>query len=346
MVAKCFRGKKKSKYFTKMKCQLVSVIIPVYNRSEVVCETLNSLLAQTYANWECIIVDDGSTDNTIAVLKEYQDKDTRFKVFSRGSAYLKGPSSCRNIGITKAIGDYLMFLDSDDLLDASALQNRVSYFNQYDNEDGLIFTTQMFDLDISNKKEVFNIDPEIQSKYNYLALFLNQKYAWTVMSGIWKKSVFERVQFNDTLVLLEDVVFHIDILFLKDISIKRIHLIDNFYRRPAIYKRDNTHKYLNIYSSFYFIFEKYEALIKAEMLLQTSFSKFYKRVYLSILIENISYFKKKELLNKIKSSCFISFQEKLLLNIISFLYRYKLNHVKGFGIYTIIKFLETKAKIQ
>jgi len=99
-----------------MESSLVSVIIPAYNRADLVEETLDSILNQTYTNWECILVDDGSTDGTIQLLKEYALKDPRFIVLSRDDDRKKGANACRNIGLENAKGDYIIFFDSDDLM--------------------------------------------------------------------------------------------------------------------------------------------------------------------------------------------------------------------------------------
>ena len=69
---------------------LVSVIIPTYNRAHLIGETLDSVLAQTYQNWECIIVDDGSSDDTDEVIGEYVKKDNRFKYYHRPDEHLPG----------------------------------------------------------------------------------------------------------------------------------------------------------------------------------------------------------------------------------------------------------------
>ena len=95
---------------------LISIIIPVYNRAELIGETLDSVISQTYTNWECIIVDDGSTDHTENVVQAYAEKDSRIKFFKRPELRKKGASPSRNFGLEKAKGDYFQFLDSDDLL--------------------------------------------------------------------------------------------------------------------------------------------------------------------------------------------------------------------------------------
>jgi len=104
---------------------LVSIIIPTYNRAHLIGETLDSVLAQTYTNWECIVVDDGSTDNTAEVVQSYQDKDTRFYFHQRPQDRPKGANACRNYGFELSKGEYIQWLDSDDLLGSNKIYKQV-----------------------------------------------------------------------------------------------------------------------------------------------------------------------------------------------------------------------------
>ncbi|MDT0688316.1 glycosyltransferase family 2 protein [Salegentibacter sp. F188] len=94
---------------------IISIIIPTYNRAHIIKETLDSVLHQTFENWECLVIDDGSNDNTKEVIQVYL-QDKRFKYFERPEEREKGACTCRNIGIEKSSGEYIQFLDSDDIL--------------------------------------------------------------------------------------------------------------------------------------------------------------------------------------------------------------------------------------
>lgn len=96
-----------------------SVIIPVYNVEAYLQACLGSVLNQTFEDWEAICVNDGSTDNSAAILEEYGHKDSRFKIFSQSNG---GLSAARNTGLKAAAGDYVLFLDSDDWLEGNALE--------------------------------------------------------------------------------------------------------------------------------------------------------------------------------------------------------------------------------
>lgn len=102
---------------------LVSIIIPTYNRASLIRETLDSVLAQTYANWECIIVDDGSNDNTDEVIGEYVKKDSRFQYHKRPETHKPGGNGARNYGFEVSKGEYINWFDSDDLMTVFFLEN-------------------------------------------------------------------------------------------------------------------------------------------------------------------------------------------------------------------------------
>lgn len=99
-----------------MKPPLVSIIIPTYNRAHLLDETLDSVLDQTYTNWECIVVDDGSTDGTDSLLAKYCENDNRFKYYHRPKDRPKGANTCRNYGFELSEGEYVNWFDDDDVM--------------------------------------------------------------------------------------------------------------------------------------------------------------------------------------------------------------------------------------
>ncbi|TVZ53387.1 glycosyltransferase family 2 protein [Dokdonia sp. Hel_I_53] len=104
---------------------LVSIIIPSYNRATLIGETLDSVLNQTYTNWECIVVDDGSTDHTIEIVRAFAKSDKRFKILERPKNRVKGANACRNFGYENSKGDYINWLDSDDLFSPNKLKEQI-----------------------------------------------------------------------------------------------------------------------------------------------------------------------------------------------------------------------------
>ncbi len=105
-----------------MESPLVSIITPCYNQAQYLPEALDSVLAQTYQNWECIIVNDGSKDNTEEVASLYCTKDKRFKYFYKDNS---GVCDTRNFAVAKSNGKYLIPLDSDDKIGAGYLEDAV-----------------------------------------------------------------------------------------------------------------------------------------------------------------------------------------------------------------------------
>ena len=103
---------------------LVSIILPCYNVVSFLDQSLSDVLNQTYNNWECILIDDGSIDKTASTLKTWQQKDQRFKYFYQDN---QGLSGARNTGLKKAKGDYIYFFDPDDLIDHNTIEDLTSY---------------------------------------------------------------------------------------------------------------------------------------------------------------------------------------------------------------------------
>ena len=106
---------------------LVSIIIPTYNRASLIEETLNSIIDQTFQNWECLVIDDGSTDTTEEVMKKYVCADKRIHYYSKPVDLLRGGNAARNYGFKMSRGEYIHWFDSDDLMDKYNLDKKVLY---------------------------------------------------------------------------------------------------------------------------------------------------------------------------------------------------------------------------
>ena len=117
---------------------LFSVIIPVYNVEKYLRACLDSVLNQTFSDWEAVCVNDGSTDGSAAILREYAAKDNRFLVVEQPNA---GLSAARNTGLKHAVGDYVLFLDSDDWLETNALETLAG---NLDGEDLVCFSGRRY----------------------------------------------------------------------------------------------------------------------------------------------------------------------------------------------------------
>ena len=106
-----------------MNKEKVSIIIPVYNSEKYIGRCIDSILNQTYTNYELILIDDGSTDNSLKILNDYKKKDNRIRVYSQKN---KGVAITRNRGIKLSNGQYICFIDNDDYIENKYLENLVS----------------------------------------------------------------------------------------------------------------------------------------------------------------------------------------------------------------------------
>lgn len=194
----------------------VSIIIPTYNRAHLIEETLDSILNQSFQNWECLIIDDRSTDNTKEILQLYLEKDARLIYIERTSNYSKGPSGCRNMGIDLSMGIYLIFFDSDDIIHPENLQtcfevisNGDYKFCRYDKTpflgrwDGNTFTNETFEIEEFSLKDI--------------AKMVTMEYGFACCTVMWKKSCLNGKLFNEELTYAEEWEFYTRLL-LQDIT--------------------------------------------------------------------------------------------------------------------------------
>lgn len=112
---------------------LISVVIPIFNAESFISEMLDDLISQTYREWEAILVDDGSSDNSIKICESYVLKDNRFSLYKRPKDIPKGGNSCRNYGLELAKGKYIIWFDADDRIAPYCLDQRISFMeaNKY-----------------------------------------------------------------------------------------------------------------------------------------------------------------------------------------------------------------------
>lgn len=103
---------------------MVSIVIPVYNSGDFLRPCVDSIIAQTYNDWELLLVDDGSSDGSELACDEYAKKDVRIKVFHKSN---QGATSARQFGVANARGEWVLFSDSDDILPAGSLEKLVSF---------------------------------------------------------------------------------------------------------------------------------------------------------------------------------------------------------------------------
>ncbi|CAM3670775.1 glycosyltransferase family 2 protein [Flavobacterium chungbukense] len=194
--------------------KLISIIIPTYNRANLIIETLNSIAQQTYKNWECIIIDDGSTDNTEELLAAYLASDNRFQYYKRPKERLKGPNSCRNYGFELSKGDYIKWFDSDDILLPKALE---TISNNFLNHPDLIVSSLQY-IDFNNK--VLNKKHSFRSE-NVIQDYMTAKITYYTFTPTWKRGflILQPNLFDETITNLDDWDFNLRMLYQNPVVI-------------------------------------------------------------------------------------------------------------------------------
>lgn len=235
-----------------------SIIIPCYNIEKYISKTLDSVFNQTFKDFEIILINDGSKDNTGKILDDYSKKDERIRVIHKGN---EGVSEARNIGIKNATGEYIYFLDGDDLIENTLLEraneifknNKIEIFSFAFNmvyENGKIkrrYSEEKYNSQIINSKE-------------FLSLFFNKKIGQHICSFIVKKDIIEnKIFFTKGLERGEDLEFQIKML---------LEGVNLFYDKTAFFKYVNrdgsvvqSKVKLNIFN-FLEVLEKFRKKIK------------------------------------------------------------------------------------
>jgi len=208
---------------------LISVIVPVYNASLFLEGCISSILSQTYSNFELILIDDKSTDNSFDICKKRSKMDSRIKVFQNPQ---KGVSSARNFGINKSNGELVAFIDSDDFVDKDYLE--ALYKNMIENNSDISFCLynkiddcKVININETNLKNVN--DTKLINFDNFLISFLfpligRKKY---VMGCVWRilfKKELIKTFFCDDIVMQEDLLFVLSNIF----NCRKISVVNSY----------------------------------------------------------------------------------------------------------------------
>lgn len=175
----------------------LSIIVPIYNCDKYLEECIESIINQTFKNFELILVDDGSTDNSGSICDFYKDKDKRVRVIHKKNG---GVSSSRNVGINLAIGKYVGFVDSDDIINRNMYKIMLEAINKED-ADICQCKYEYFwneDIDLNEEKENYNytVLSNIEAIDNNFKYDDNQNTAITVLwNKIYKRDLFENLMF-------------------------------------------------------------------------------------------------------------------------------------------------------
>ncbi len=216
---------------------LVSVIIPTFNGARYLEEAVKSVLRQTYKNLECIVVDDGSIDDTREIINKLGSRDSCIKYFYKSNG---GLSSARNFGITKSKGEWIQFLDSDDWLNDDKIRFQLKFFDKFQvdcTEDVVLYS----DYTVVYENEQGNVDNTITQTFGPLSKkqLLQRVLGWYFTADcplhanntLFTKRIFTKNMFYECKTpIFEDLELWIR-LFLQNISFLHTPIVGMYYRR-------------------------------------------------------------------------------------------------------------------
>ena len=190
----------------------LSIVMPVFNHAEELKTMLDSILANTFQDWELLAVDDGSNPDTITLLKEYSAKDGRIKFILRDREP-KGAQTCRNIGLELTKGDFIVFFDSDDFVAPYCLEQRVRELLSHPELDFMVFRSGTF------VDDTFHTEPN-KNNYGYhiynddIAAFSARTLPFIVWNNIYRRTslIEHEIHWDTSLLSLQDAQFNIECL--------------------------------------------------------------------------------------------------------------------------------------
>lgn len=210
---------------------LISILIPTYNRAHLVGETIDSIIAQTYTNWECIIIDDGSTDFTTELLNFYEERDSRIHFYPRPDNRLKGANACRNYGFELSTGEFIHWFDSDDLMAKDNLQEKIDYLLHNIQCNCCISKVLKFQGNFANKNFIIN-DLDLKVENKIYEEYITGRIPILNVTPLWRKRIFDGMDLYDEGILqFQDLDFYSRILYKND----RVGIIN----KELIYVRRN-----------------------------------------------------------------------------------------------------------
>jgi len=201
--------------------------MPIYNRAHLINETIDSIRNQTYTNWECIIVDDHSTDDTWNTLLEIVKLDNRFSIYRRPDHIKKGASACRNYAISKSKGEYIQFFDSDDIMHPEHLKSKVENIG---NEDLVICKLKSF-TGTFNKDLFFFKSESLKDTQDVFQDFVTGSLPIMMVAPLWKKdAILKHLPFREDMKVFVDHEIYARALFkIKPMRLK-LYLFSYLYQ--------------------------------------------------------------------------------------------------------------------
>jgi glycosyltransferase involved in cell wall biosynthesis len=180
----------------------VTIIIATYNRAHFIEETLQTIKNQSLYDWECLIIDDGGTDNTKEVVTPFLKQDRRFQFLKRPERYKKGLPGCRNYGLDLAKSDYIIFFDDDDIVHQDNLRTCLEIIKK-NNVDFCHYKKMSFEV----QKPIPKTNPiKIVKSLTKADIekVVTQEIGLASCTILWKKHCFDKLRFNENLLYAEE----------------------------------------------------------------------------------------------------------------------------------------------
>ena len=188
----------------------VTIIMATYNRAHFIVETLQTIINQSFANWECLIIDDGGADNTIAVITPILKQDPRFQFLKRPDTYKKGLPGCRNYGLDIAKGEYIIFFDDDDIVHPQNLKTSLEVVEK-NNVDFCHYQKYSFAVQ-KPIVETYPIGIVKTLTTADIKQVVTQEIGLASCTVLWKKHCFQNIRFNENLLYAEEWECYIRII--------------------------------------------------------------------------------------------------------------------------------------
>lgn len=298
---------------------LLSIIIPTYNRANLISKTLESIQNQSYKNFECLVIDDGSTDETEIVLQNFIKSDPRFQFHKRPSSRKKGPNACRNYGFENANGKFIYFFDSDDFLKPYALETYLSNFTS--ETDGVLAQVERVNRQTGILQDINTIESN-----NLIEDYFTYKVCYFVCGILWKKSFLEQQEelFDESIGNHDEWDFNLRMIYAHPKIIKVKQALVVYYQHDESFKnevRKGNDKAIK--SSFEARFKHLDLLINQNPKNKNKYTNhiadyYIKTVRNKLLFEQSNWFQyyKKAVFLKFKTNSFLSIV-KLTIGVIS-----------------------------
>lgn len=186
--------------------QKISIIVPIYNAEKYLCECIDSILAQTYSDFELLLINDGSTDNSGSICNDYYQKDSRIKVFHKENG---GVSSARNLGILKSKGEYICFIDSDDFAENTFLQDLLNTISIHKSD---IVICKYYEYHESKQKKNIPSTKQVENSGTGIEILneiIKNDLTYPLWVSIFKATIIKdnNIQFSENIYYGEDQQF-------------------------------------------------------------------------------------------------------------------------------------------